>query len=361
MVGMSDFVYRNRLTRAAELAREAGLAGLIIGTGPELAYLTGSWLSSHERLTALVVPAQGSPVLLAPATDIGEAPRELIDVRGWHDGDNPHRLAVEILPPTGAVALGSSLTTVHVLRLQELLGGRATVPAATTLSELFMRKDAAEIAQLRRAARAIDEVHARVPGLLRAGRTEEEVAKELEQLILAEHVAVDFVIVGSGPNGANPHHSFSARVLEEGDCVVVDIGGTLDSGYHSDSTRTYTVGRPSTDVASAYEVLERAHGAAVAAVRPGVSAAAIDRAARNVIEEAGYGEFFIHRTGHGIGLSTHEEPYLMAGNDLVLEEGMCFSIEPGIYVPGQWGMRLEDIVTVTESGVDMLTRQQRCL
>ncbi|MDO5669689.1 MAG: Xaa-Pro peptidase family protein [Corynebacterium sp.] len=360
-------VYAERLTRAAELCREQGLSGLIIGTGPELAYLTGSWISSHERLTALVIPAHGHPVLLAPQTDIGDLalsalPHLDVIVRGWVDGEDAHARAVAVLDP-GPVALGSSLTTLHVLRLQELIDA-PVLPAATTLKELFMRKDAAEIEQLALAGAAIDRVHERVPSLLRAGRTENQVAADLRTLILKEHAVVDFVIVGSGPNGANPHHSHSARVLEEGDVVVVDVGGTRGPGYHSDSTRTYIVGgaeHAPTDAAAAYEVLQQAHAAAMAQARPGVTAASVDAAAREVITQAGFGGYFIHRTGHGIGLSTHEEPYIMAGNELVLEEGMCFSIEPGIYLPGQWGMRLEDIVVVSPTGVESLSHQQRDL
>lgn len=358
-------VYAGRLRRAAELCREEGLAGLIIGTGPELAYLTGSWLSSHERLTALVVPAEGTPVMLAPATDIGDLehsalPHLDVVIRGWVDGDDAHAWAAAVLDH-GPVALGSSLTTLHVLRLQELVDA-PTLPAATTLKELFMRKDPAEIEQLALAGAAIDRVHERVPALLRSGRSEAAVAADLQALILKEHDVVDFVIVGSGPNGANPHHSHSGRELVTGDVVVVDIGGTRGPGYHSDSTRTYVVGGPDEagrEVRKAYEVLQAAHGAALAQARPGVSAASVDKAAREVIEEAGLGEYFIHRTGHGIGLSTHEEPYIMAGNELILEPGMCFSIEPGIYLPGKWGMRLEDIVVVSDTGVESLTHQQR--
>lgn len=358
-------VYARRLARAAELCREEGLAGLIIGTGPELAYLTGSWVSSHERLTALVVPAHGTPVLLAPATDIGDLelsalPHLDVLVRGWVDGEDAHARAAAVLDH-GPVALGSSLTTLHVLRLQELIDA-PTLPAATTLRELFMRKDAAEIEELAQAGAAIDRVHERVPGLLRPGRTEEQVAADLRALILEEHEVEDFVIVGSGPNGANPHHSHSARELSTGDVVVVDLGGTRGPGYHSDSTRTYVVGgagEAPRDARQAYAVLQTAHAAALARVRPGVTAASVDAAARQVIEEAGYGGYFIHRTGHGIGLSTHEEPFIMAGNELTLEPGMCFSIEPGIYLPGQWGMRLEDIVVVTEDGVELLSHQQR--
>lgn len=362
-------VYARRISQAATSAAAAGLSGLIIGTGPEMAYLTGSWISSHERLTALVIPVAASPVLVAPDVDRAELklsalPELDLDLVGWVDGDDPHRLVADAIPGADPVALGSSLTADHVLKLQELLGDRRTVLATESLKELFMRKDADEIEQLRRAGRAIDVVHAEVPDLLRAGRTEAEVAADLEKLILAEHDAVDFIIVGSGPNGADPHHSFSDRELAAGEPVVVDIGGTYGVGYHSDCTRTYVVGGPAgvdAEFTELYRVLFDAQEAACAAVRPGVTAESIDRVAREHIAAAGYGEYYIHRTGHGIGLSTHEEPFIMAGNELVLEEGMAFSVEPGIYLPGKFGARIEDILAVTADGAESLTCQPRVL
>ncbi|MDU0477684.1 Xaa-Pro peptidase family protein [Staphylococcus chromogenes] len=371
---MSNFpalVYSQRLAKAAQLAREAGLDGLIFGTGAELAYLTGAWLSTHERLTALVIPASGRPSFILPGVDRGDLAKSAIPeldvaVIGWEDGDSPHQLTVAALGEKSAqprVGVGSELTADHLLKLQDLLGGHAgcTVLASMLLRELFMRKDEPEIVQLREAGAAIDRVHAAVPGLLQPGRTERDVAGDLERLIYQEgHSAIDFIIVGSGPNGANAHHDFSDRVLETGDVVVVDIGGTWGAGYHSDCTRTYVVGGPTAlenpEFARLYEVLERAQAAAVAAVRPGVAAKDIDQVARDIITEAGYGAQFIHRTGHGIGLSTHEEPFIMAGNDLVLEPGMAFSVEPGIYVEGKFGARIEDILVVTEDGAEALNR-----
>lgn len=369
-------VYAHRLEKAARLAAEAGLDGLIFGTGAELAYLTGAWLSTHERLTALVVPAHGRPSFVLPGVDRGDLQRSAIpelDVKvvGWADGENPHQLAVAALgslPEQPQVGVGADLTADHLLTLQELLGGHpgCTVLASTLLKELFMRKDEPELAQLREAGAAIDRVHAQVPQLLQAGRTEREVAADLDRLILAEgHTAVDFVIVGSGPNGANAHHDYSDRVLEDGDVVVVDLGGTWGAGYHSDCTRTYVVGGPEalrdSEFGRMYAVLERAQAAAVAAARPGVTAESIDKVARDIIAEAGFGSEFIHRTGHGIGLSTHEEPFIMAGNSLVLEPGMAFSVEPGIYVAGKWGARIEDILVVTENGAESLNQNSRAL
>lgn len=354
---MSEFDYSARLSRARQLAGNAGLAGLIIGTGSQMRYLTGIDLDSHERLTALVVPAEGDAALVAPKTDLGGLSHPDLTPIAWSDGEDPYRACAEALG-AGTVGLGSALTADHVLRLQSLLPD--TVLAEAVLSSLFMAKEPAEVAELRAAGAAIDRVHARVPDLLSPGRTEEEVAADLDELIRAEHAEVDFIIVGSGPNGANPHHSFSGRMLAEGDVVVVDIGGVLDSGYRSDCTRMYTVGgTEDDDFLRAYDVLTAAHGAAVDAVRPGATAASIDAAAREVIEAAGFGENFFHRTGHGIGLDGHEAPYIIAGNYTAIEPGMTFSIEPGIYLPGRWGMRLEDIVTVTEDGCEMLNNGPR--
>lgn len=349
--------YPRRRDRARRTVAEQGLGALVVGTGPELAYLTGSWISSHERLTALVITPE-QVVLLAPETDIAELRGIDLELRGWRDGEDPYVLLAEQVAE-GPLGLGSSLTADHVLALQAVLPGREwRLP-----THLAVHKEDAEIGQLARAGAAIDAVHARVPGLLVPGRTEAEVAQELERLILREHEVVDFIIVGSGPNGANPHHSFSERVLVAGDPVVVDVGGTLDSGYHSDCTRTYVVpgGEPPAEFRRAYAVLQEAQAAAVAAIRPGVSAQSVDAAAREVIRAGGFGEYFTHRTGHGIGLSTHEEPFIIEGNDLVLEAGMCFSVEPGIYRPGHWGMRIEDICVVGENNAKRLNLQSNVL
>lgn len=353
---MSSFdvsVYQQRLARAQELVSNRTLGGCVVAAGADLAYLTGCWLDSEERLTALVIPPVGTPVLVVPATDAGSLANSTVeglsvDIRPWSDGENPHRVVAEVLGE-GTIAVSRELAADHLLHLQDLCHQPFTV-AGLLLSELFIAKDTAEIAQLEAAGAAIDHVHAAVPDLLRAGRTEEQVARDIEALILQEHSAVDFIIVGSGPNGANPHHSYSDRVIQEGDPVVIDIGGTYGHGYHSDCTRTYAVGETPHEFQKLYEVLLHAQQEARRAVHPGVTAAQIDHVARSIITEAGYGDAFFHRTGHGIGLSTHEEPFIMEGNSLVLQPGMTFSIEPGIYLRGRYGARIEDIVTVTADG-----------
>ncbi|QPK80318.1 aminopeptidase P family protein [Corynebacterium lizhenjunii] len=365
-------VYAQRLAQAKGLAADSALDAVVVGTGAEFAYLTGSWVSSHERLTALVIPADGDPFIVAPQTDVADladapvAELELAIV-AWRDGQDPYATVAEgIGEGSGGAAVWAvtgELRADHLLRLQEHTSARFVL-ANTVLAALFSVKDPEEIAQLEAAARAIDRVHAGVPELLVPGATEAQVAEVLHQRILEEHDSVDFVIVGSGPNGANPHHSFSGRALELGDPVVVDLGGTLGAGYHSDCTRTYVVGGPeaaSEEFVQAYEVLERAQKAARELAGPGRSAGTVDEAAREVLREAGYGEEFFHRTGHGIGLSVHEEPFIVGGNQLQLLENMAFSIEPGIYRAGHWGMRLEDIVVTTPEGIRSLNQVERGL
>lgn len=354
----STDVYARRLQSAAAAAGEAGLAGLIITPGYDLRYLVGSRAQTFERLTALVLPAEGEPTVVVPRLELAALkesaiPELGVTVRDWVDGDNPYQLVVEALGGAPAhTAVTDSMPALHLLPLADVLGA-VPVLATDVLRRLRMRKDAAEIDALRKAGEAIDRVHARVPEFLVAGRTEADVAADIAEAIVAEgHSEVAFIIVGSGPHGADPHHECSDRELRAGDIVVVDIGGPYDPGYNSDCTRTYSLGEPDPEVARRYAVLQRAQQAAVAAVRPGVTAEQIDAAARDVLAAEGLAEAFVHRTGHGIGLSVHEEPYIVAGNDLRLEAGMAFSVEPGIYFPGQWGARIEDIVIVTEDGVE---------
>lgn len=352
-----DDVYARRLRAAAAATADAGLAGLVITPGYDLRYLTGSRAQTFERLTALVLPADADPTIVVPRLELASlkesAVTELgVAVRDWVDGDDPYALVADALPGGAPhhVAVTDSMPALHLLPLAKVLGA-VPVLATDVLRTLRMIKDPAEIDALRKAGAAIDRVHARVPEFLVPGRTEADVAADIAEAIVAEgHSEVAFIIVGSGPHGADPHHECSDRELQVGDIVVVDIGGPYDPGYNSDSTRTYSIGEPDPEVARRYAVLQRAQRAAVEAVRPGVTAEHIDAAARDVLAEEGLADAFVHRTGHGIGLSVHEEPYIVAGNALPLQEGMAFSVEPGVYFPGQWGARIEDIVIVTADG-----------
>jgi len=349
-------VYAQRLAAVAAATAGAGLDALVITPGYDLRYLVGSRAQTFERLTALVLPASGDPTVVVPRLELasltGSAIAELgLTVHDWVDGDDPYALVSAALGGGRlATAVTDSMPALHLLPLADAFG-RLPVLATDVLRGLRMVKEACELDALRKAGAAIDRVHARVPEFLVPGRTEADVTADIAEAIVAEgHSGVAFVIVGSGPHGADPHHSYSERELRAGDIVVVDIGGVCEPGYHSDCTRTYSIGDPEPEVAQRYSVLERAQRAAFEAVRPGVSAERVDAAARDVLAGAGLAEYFVHRTGHGIGLSVHEEPYIVAGNDLPLAPGMAFSIEPGIYFPGRWGARIEDIVVVTADG-----------
>jgi Xaa-Pro aminopeptidase len=358
---------RARLDRAREAAGTAGVDAMLMAPGSDLRYLLGGSGTSFERLTCLVLPtaeAGRAPVLVVPkleapgyaAVPTGELG---VEIATWVDDEDPYALVASLVGGASRVALGDVMPALHVLALRRALPAADQVLAGPIVRELRMRKDAAEVDALRRAGAAIDRVHARMAEFVRVGRTEAEAGADIAAAIVEEgHSTADFVIVGSGPNGASPHHDLSGRVLEAGDVVVVDIGGPVPEGYCSDSTRTYVLGEPrDADVADTYAVLQAAQQAAVDAVRPGVAAQDVDAAARRVIADAGFGEYFIHRTGHGIGLDVHEDPYIVSGNRLALEPGMAFSVEPGIYQPGRWGARIEDIVVVTEDGVEALNRR----
>ena len=351
---------RQRLRRAQEASAAAGIDALLLTPGAELRYLTGYAAHPLERLTCLVLPATGDPVLVVPRLEQPMASAspaaDLADIRSHEETDDAYAMVAAILNDPQRIGVGNRMWAEQVLRFRAAMPQAEQTTAGIVLRDLRMRKTTAEVAALRRAGQAIDRVHARMGEWLRPGRTEAEVGRDISEAIIEEgHQQVNFVIVGSGPNGASPHHHVSDRVINPGDPVVVDIGGTTSDGYCSDNTRTYIAGGATPpDFADYYAVLEAAQRAACDAVRPGVTAEHVDAVARDAITAAGYGEFFVHRTGHGIGLEEHEEPYIVAGNSEPLAPGMAFSIEPGIYLPGRHGARIEDVFVVTETGAEAL-------
>jgi Xaa-Pro aminopeptidase len=352
-----------RVAAAQERAASMGIDAVIVTPGPDLRYLVGYDAVPLERLTALVIRASGDPVLIAPRLELLAAQASPIgalglEIRSWGELDDPYSLVAGLVPDATTVAIDNHMWAEKVLALRAAMPRSEQVLAGPLLSHLRMRKDLDEIDALLAAGAAIDLVHAAVPELLLPGRTEREVGALISELILeVGHVRVDFVIVGSGPNGASPHHEVSDRVIEPGDVVVVDIGGTMPDGYRSDCTRTYAVGEPPSGFRERYDVLQAAQAAAVEFARAGVTCEDVDAAARTILAEAGMGDLFIHRTGHGIGLETHEDPYIVSGNRLVLDTGMAFSIEPGFYLEGTYGARIEDIVIATADGVLVANNQ----
>jgi Xaa-Pro aminopeptidase len=353
-----------RLRDIAAATETAGLDAVLLTPGPDLRYATGYEAHQLERLTCLAVPAGGGPFMMVPRLEVPAAlasPAGKLDLEivGWDETDDPYAQLAQRLGAVSAVGLSDRMWALMVLRFRSAMPGVRQELASLALRGLRSVKSPAEIAALLAAGEAIDRVHAQVPDMLRPGRTEREVAADIGDAIIAEgHERADFAIVASGPNGASPHHTASDRVLRRGDAVVVDIGGTMPSGYCSDCTRTYAIGEPPTGFAAYYQVLKDAQDAACAAVRPGVPAEDIDAAARKPISAAGYGGFFVHRTGHGIGLEGHEDPYIVSGNTEPLQPGNAFSVEPGIY-PGPHGARIEDIVVCTADGVQRLNNASR--
>jgi Xaa-Pro aminopeptidase len=367
---MTTAAFGARLDAARVALRSNGAGALLLGLGADLRYLTGYSAHALERLTMLVLPRDGRAALVAPRLETMAAASSaagsagLVDVRAWDETDDPYRLVAEHLggaAPVGArLLVDAGLPARHLLAIQRALPGREIGLADAVLRELRMVKDPAEIELLRRAAHAADRVVADIAAGRLVGRTERDVSREVrERLVGAGHEAASFAIVGSGPNGASPHHEAGDRVIRKGDPIVLDIGGTL-GGYGSDITRMLWVtggdaaAGPTPEFLEVFQLVRRAHAAATAAVRPGAGCGALDEVARRVIRDGGYGDAFIHRLGHGIGLEAHEEPYLVAGNALKLRAGHAFSIEPGIYLDGRFGVRIEDIVVCTDDGPDVL-------
>jgi D-alanyl-D-alanine dipeptidase len=347
--------YDRRVDGVVSSAAEQGLAGLIVMPGPDLSWLIGYRPpASTERLTILVLSADEPPTLLVPVLERPDAEEaegaDNLSIVDWRDGTDAYEVASALLRPDGTFGISDSAWAMHLLGLQAALPGSRYRSLTECLPMMRAVKDDNELMRLKAAAAAADSAYDEIVQRRFEGRREADVAADLADLLRDfRHEQVDFTIVGSGPNGANPHHEAGDRVIKRGDAVVLDFGG-LRFGYGSDTTRTVCVGEPAPEIREVHEVVRLAQQAGVDAVRPGVGCQDIDRAARRVIADAGYSEQFIHRTGHGIGVTTHEPPYLVEGEEQALQPGMCFSVEPGIYLAGRFGIRIEDIVTVTSDG-----------
>ncbi|MFI9800182.1 aminopeptidase P family protein [Streptomyces sp. NPDC052302] len=356
--------YRARMERAVGAAASAGLAGLLVAPGPDMVWLTGySPPADTERLTLLVLTADHGPVLVVPALEAPDAAKAtgapVTTLRDWTDGQDPYAATAALLDASGRFGISDNAWAMHLLALQRALPGTSYASLTDALPMLRAVKDAAELELLAAAGAAADAAFEEIRAVPFGGRRESEVAADLAELLRRfGHSQVDFTIVASGPNGADPHHEAGDRTIERGDMVVLDFGGLKD-GYGSDTSRTVHVGPPTDEERRVHDLVRAAQEAGYRAVRPGAACQDVDRAARAVIDEAGYGPYFIHRTGHGIGVTTHEPPYMIEGEEQPLVPGMCFSVEPGVYLPGRFGVRIEDIVTVTEDGARRLNDTTR--
>lgn len=345
--------FADRRTRAAAKLRELDLAALLVSPGADLFYLSGYQIFPSERMTCLVLDRGGKATIVCPEL---EAPRVAvtapdIERSTWGETDDPYAIAASLVHAPGGIAVADQMWAAFVLKLQGAIPGRTFTVASEITRGLRMRKDPAEVDALRRVSESADRAYAGILGRSFAGRTEREIGADLAELLRAEgHEEVGFTIVASGANGASPHHETGDRRIAEGDTVVLDFGGAM-RGYRSDITRTVHVGRNAdAEEQKVHDAVRRAQEAGYKAARTGASAESVDAASRRVIDDAGYGAFFIHRTGHGIGLDGHEHPYLVRGNRETLEPGMAFSIEPGIYLPGRFGVRIEDIAVIGADG-----------
>lgn len=373
--GISAARYGERLGRAADAVGVAGHGALLIGVGPELEWLIGYDAVALERLTMLVLPASGRPTLVVPRLEVSAANAApgvgagLVEIAAWGETEDPFALVAHLL---GAAAAGSSLLVsdglraAFLLRLQAAIPGARFTVASAVVSPLRQVKDADELELLRAAAGAADRtVEAMIAGRL-VGRTEADLAREVKERLVAEgHDTAEFWIVAGGPNSASPHHEVSDRVVQAGEPLLFDIGGRR-AGYCSDITRTVWVGGaagigPDDTFRRLHGLVEQAQAAGRAAIRPGVALQDLDRAARTIIDAAGHAEHFFHRLGHGIGLEVHEDPYLVEGNTALLVPGNAFSVEPGVYLEGRYGARIEDIAICTSDGGEALNRVERTL
>ena len=360
---MSPFAAR--VGRARARLAEVGVDAVLLSVGPDLPYLTGYEAMPLERLTMLVLPVDGEATLVVPRL---EAPRvverpEVFAVRSWDETDDPITIVADLVGAVNRVGIGDRTWARFVIDLQHALPSTVFTRGSEVMGPLRARKDAAEIEALRTAGAAADRVAAELQAgdIELVGRTEAQVSAELGRRLRAEgHHRVNFAIVAAGANAASPHHEPGDRVIREGEVVLCDFGGTMlgedGIGYCSDITRCVHVGEPPDEMAEAYAVLLEAQQAAVAAAVVGTPCEEVDATARRIIAAAGWGEQFIHRTGHGIGIEEHEDPYIVSGNGTPLAPGHAFSIEPGIYVPGRFGFRLEDIVVAADAGPDPLNR-----
>jgi Xaa-Pro aminopeptidase len=360
-----DAIYRDRIDRVRKEMAEHDVDVLLLSVGHDLPYLTGYHAMPLERLTMLVLPRDRQATMVIGRL---EAPRvverpEVFTLRAWDDTEDPLVLVADLIGPAKTAAIGDQTWARFLVDLLPRLPGTRFRRATEIVGALRIKKDAAEIAALEAAAAAADRIAAQLQRgeVPLVGRTESQVSADISQRLLAEgHDKVNFAIVGANENAASPHHHASTRVIRSGDIVLCDFGGTM-AGYCSDITRCVHLGEPSAEVRDAYDVLLEAQQAGVAAGLAGVECQEVDRAARRVIADAGYGGYFIHRTGHGIGMEEHEDPYMVEGNEQQLEPGYAYSVEPGIYVPGRWGMRLEDIVVAAPDGPIALNRADHAL
>ncbi len=358
-----------RIVSLSTLLRTSGLDALALNAGPSLVYLTGLHFHLSERPVVAFFSAEKAPTIVLPELEMLKLAELSIEVKAFPYPENPGEWEGVFRKAVAALELDGRRIAVEPLgmRLMEFRYLQACAPEAEypdgslLISRLRARKDADEVSAVKRAVEIAQEALEATLSQVKIGMTEKELAAELVVQLLHQGSQSDLPfapIVSSGPNGANPHAVPSERRLQNGDLLVVDWGATF-AGYISDLTRTFAVGDVDMECRKIHQTVLEANSAGRASARPGIPCARVDQAARAVIEKAGYGEYFTHRTGHGIGMEAHEEPYLRSDNQQLLEPGMVFTVEPGIYLPGRNGVRIEDNLVITERGAECLSDMPR--
>lgn len=348
----------SRIASLASALSVFGYDAFFAQTPVSMGYLHGLHEDAHERFLTMAISVRGEMALIAPALSETQARRcGITDIRTWRDGDDPGDLFEELAGEWGLessiLAVDDHMPAQMLLKMQSILPAALFKPGGSVLASLMKRKDPGEIELLKRAARIADQAFIEVAPKIREGMTELEVEELLVGAMKSGGGGPFFCIVAAGPNAAEPHHLSDSTRIRNGDVLLLDFGCDVE-GYKSDITRTVSVGEAEEEAQEVYRIVHRAHLAGRSAARPGVTGEEVDRVARKVIEDAGYGEWFFHRLGHGIGMQGHEEPNIVTGNRDPLEPGNVFSIEPGIYLPGRFGVRIENIVAVTEDGNESL-------
>lgn len=359
---MAAVALGSRVERLAAVLSREGIDAFFATSPISMGYLFGYQESGGERFLTVAVSPQGEVRLICPALSVSQARRVGFgNIASWRDGEDPlallDRLAEDWHLKSGILAVDDDMPAQMLLKMQGTLPAALFKPGQEALSRLMRNKDEGELDLLRKAGRIADDAFDAVLPEIRAGMTELELDQALQDAMRSHGGKPAFCIVAADANGAEPHHLSDETIVRDGDVVVLDFGCDVEGGYKSDITRTVCVGKADPEARKVYEIVYRAQAAGRAAIRPGIAAQEVDRAARKVIDEAGYGEFFMHRTGHGLGLRGHEEPYIVEGNADLLEPGQCFSVEPGIYLPERFGVRIENIVAVTEGGHESMNRE----
>jgi len=357
--------FKERISRLVYLMRSSGIAGAIVSPGTNLLYLTGlSPSATLERLFVLLISSNGEVKLLAPKLYENELKNVSIDVTIWSDSQNPYEVLISIISKCfgsdGKIAVDDNMQAYHMLKIYGFLRKYDLMPLSSFISKLRIIKDEYEISVMREAAKIADKTLERIISEDLRGKKEKEVARLIQNEVIeqgADNFSFD-AIVASGPNGANPHHMPTDRRISEGDILIIDFGAKY-RGYCSDITRTFSIGKPPERAVEVYEIVKEAQERAFQAVREGVTASEIDAVARDVIARRGYGDRFTHRTGHGLGLDIHEEPYIAPSSEVELKNGMVFTIEPGIYLEGKFGVRIEDDVAIISGKGERLTMTAR--